>query len=121
MDRFSSVSTGWKASLTSTGIKRRLPCEGAIWENEEETWTPHFGITDSEDTSSISSLQAGSRASMNIDSEDSIGGFAYNIEATESLALVTNFFLHHAFIVEDIGKARIRLMKFKELDLRLIQ
>ncbi|KAJ5663323.1 hypothetical protein N7507_004054 [Penicillium longicatenatum] len=60
MDRFSSVSTGWKASLTSLN-------------------------------------PAGSRASMNIDSEDSIGGFAYNIEATESLALVTNFFLHHAW------------------------
>ena len=58
---------------------------------------------------------------MSIDNEDSIGGFAYNIEATESLVLVTNFFLHHAFIVGDAEKARIWLMKFKELDLRLIQ
>jgi hypothetical protein len=82
---------------------------------------PYFGISDSEDTNSTSSLQAGSRASMNIDDEDSIGGFAYNIEATESLALVTNFFLHHAFNVEDADKVRMWLMKFKELDLRLLQ
>jgi hypothetical protein len=121
MDRFCSVSTGWKISLTSADVKRRLPCEGAIWEKETEVRTPYFGISDSEDTNSTSSLQAGSRASMTIDNEDSIGGFAYNIEATESLVLVTNFFLHHAFIVEDAEKARIWLMKFKELDLRLIQ
>lgn len=121
MDRFCSVSTGWKITLTSGDVKRRLPCEGAIWEKEKEVRTPYFGISNSEDTNSSSSLQASSRASMDFDNEHSIGGFAYNIEATESLALVTNFFLHHAFNVEDADKVRMWLMKFKELDLRLIR
>jgi hypothetical protein len=121
MDRFCNVSTGWKISLNSVDIKRRLPCEGRIWAKEKEVCAPYFGIPDTKDTMSTSSLPVGGPGSTNLDEEDSIGGFAYNIEATESLALVTNFFLHHAFLVSDTQKAQIWLMKFKELDLRLIQ
>ncbi|KAJ5753666.1 uncharacterized protein N7511_007819, partial [Penicillium nucicola] len=121
MDRFCNVSTGWKVSLNSADVKRRLPCEGGIWAKEKEVWTPWFGISDTKDTMSASSLPVGGPGSTNSEEEDSIGGFAYNVEATESLALVTNFFLHHAFLVSDAQKAKIWLMKFKELDLRLIQ
>jgi hypothetical protein len=121
MDRFCSVSTGWKISLTSADVKRRLPCEGALWEREQAVEAPYFGISDSRDNTSSSSVLNGNRASSSSEDQDAIGGFAYNIEATESLALVTNFFLHHAFIVSDAEKAQVWLMKFKELDLRLIQ
>ncbi|KAJ5699743.1 hypothetical protein N7536_002756 [Penicillium majusculum] len=117
MDRFCSVSTGREVSLASD-LKRRLPCEGAVWEKETEVCAPFFGISDSKDTAATSSLLN----SGAINSDDlPIGGFAYNIEATESLTLVTNFFLDHPFIVADAEKARIWMMKFKELDLRLIQ
>ncbi|CRL30077.1 Fungal transcriptional regulatory protein, N-terminal [Penicillium camemberti] len=117
MDRFCSVSTGREVSLASD-LKRRLPCEGAVWEKETEVCAPFFGIADSKDTAATSSLLN----SGAINSDDlPIGGFAYNIEATESLTLVTNFFLDHPFIVADAEKARIWMMKFKELDLRLIQ
>lgn len=119
MDRFCSISTGWKISLTNNDVKRRLPCEGALWQKGHETQTPYFGISDSKDTATNSVLN-GPR-STDPDVEDAIGGFAYNIEATESLALVANFFLHHAIIVSDAEKAQMWLMKFKELDLRLIQ
>ncbi|CAG8250258.1 unnamed protein product [Penicillium salamii] len=121
MDRFCNVSTGWKISLTSADVKRRLPCEGSIWANEKEVRTPYFGISATKDTMSTNSPPVGDPGSTNSDEEELIGGFAYNIEATESLALVTNFFLHHAFNVSDTVKARIWLMKFKELDLRLMQ
>ncbi|CAL5874068.1 uncharacterized protein PFLUO_LOCUS8355 [Penicillium psychrofluorescens] len=121
MDRFCSVSTGWKISLTSADVKRRLPCEGALWEKEQEVRAPYFGISDSKDTAFSSSVVNSDRESMNGEDHDAIGAFAYNIEATESLALVTNFFLHHAFIVGDAEKAQRWLLKFKELDLRLIQ
>ncbi|KAJ5202360.1 hypothetical protein N7449_004439 [Penicillium cf. viridicatum] len=117
MDRFCSVSTGREVSLDSN-LTRRLPCEGAVWEKETEVCAPFFGISDSKDTAATSSLLS----SGAINSDDlPIGGFAYNIEATESLTLVTNFFLDHPFIVADAEKARIWMMKFKELDLRLIQ
>ncbi|CAI7575821.1 unnamed protein product [Penicillium viridicatum] len=117
MDRFCSVSTGREVSLASD-LKRRLPCEGAVWEKETEVCAPFFGISDSKDTAATSSLLS----SGAINSDDlPIGGFAYNIEATESLTLVTNFFLDYPFIVADAEKARIWMMKFKELDLRLIQ
>ncbi|KAK1139930.1 hypothetical protein N8T08_011007 [Aspergillus melleus] len=121
MDRFCSVSTGWKMSLTGADIKRRLPCEGAIWGQEQEVRTPYFGISDSKGPLSSSSGLFERQGSSRSEDQDSIGGLAYNIEATESLALVTNFFLHHAFVVNDTEKARLWLMKFKELDLRLIQ
>lgn len=52
---------------------------------------------------------------------ESIGGFAYCIEATESLSLVTTFFLQHAVNVSNVQEVQMWLMRFKELDLRLIQ
>lgn len=119
MDRFCSISTGWKISLTDHDVKRRLPCEGALWQKGYELQTLYFGISDSKDTASNAIIN-GPRSTM-LDDHDAIGGFAYNIEAIESLALIANFFLHHAFIVSDAEKAQIWLMKFKELDLRLIQ
>ena len=119
MDRFCSISTGWKVSFTSNDVKRRLPCEGAIWQKGQEIQTPYFGISDSKDSATTPILNG--KRPMDTDGQECIGGFAYNIEATESLALVANFFLHHAFIVSDAEKAQTWLMKFKELDLRLIQ
>lgn len=121
MDRFCNVSTGWKISLTGADVKRRLPCEGSIWAKEKEARTPYFGISATKYTMSTNSPPVDGPGSIHSDEEELIGGFAYNIEATESLALVTNFFLHHAFTISDTVKARIWLMKFKELDLRLMQ
>ncbi|KAI2950735.1 transcriptional regulator family: Fungal Specific TF [Aspergillus niger] len=117
MDRFCSVSTGWKISLRNADVKRRLPCEGALWEKEQEVCTPYFGISDFKNTSMPNSHST----SMDGCEEQAIGAFAYIIEATESLALVTNFYLHHVFLINDASKARLWLVKFKELDLRLIQ
>ncbi|KAJ5376793.1 hypothetical protein N7509_013679 [Penicillium cosmopolitanum] len=119
MDRFCSISTGWKVSLTNNDVKRRLPCEGALWQKGQEIQTPYFGIADSKDN--VTTPISNGKRSTDAECQDSIGGFAYNIEATESLALVANFFLHHAFIVDDAQKAQMWLMQFKELDLRLIQ
>jgi hypothetical protein len=121
MDRFCSVSTGWKISLTSADVRRRLPCEGALWEREQAVKAPYFGISDHKDKASSSSVLNRNRSSVHPEDQDIIGGFAYNIEASESLALVTNFFIHHAFIVSDAEEAQKWLLKFKELDLRLIQ
>ncbi|GLB07787.1 hypothetical protein AtubIFM57258_003152 [Aspergillus tubingensis] len=117
MDRFCSVSTGWKISLRNADVKRRLPCEGALWEKEQEVCTPYFGISDIKNTT----LSNSHSATVDGCEEQAIGAFAYIIEATESLALVTNFYLHHAFLINDASKARLWLVKFKELDLRLIQ
>ncbi|KAL4893385.1 fungal-specific transcription factor domain-containing protein [Aspergillus ambiguus] len=121
MDRFCSVSTGWNLSLTSADVKRRLPCEGSHWEKEQEVRTPLFGILDKR--SGIPDSPRSTDNSLLSDSpvDEEIGGFAYCIEATESLTLVVNFFLHHALDLRDTQKAQIWLMKFKELDLRLVQ
>src|SRR3954454_15072373 len=48
MDRFCSIATGWNCSLTSADVKRRLPCEGALWEEGKplKMPTPYFGVAD---------------------------------------------------------------------------
>jgi hypothetical protein len=40
MDRFCSIATGSNFSLTSADVKRRLPCEGALWEEGKALQTP---------------------------------------------------------------------------------
>ncbi|KAH0438958.1 hypothetical protein CcaCcLH18_03104 [Colletotrichum camelliae] len=119
MDRFCSIATGWNFSLTSADVKRRLPCEGALWEAGKplQTPTPYFGVADQ------SSGASGTLPSARPEeaAQDSLGGFAYCIEATESLSLVTSFFLQHAIDVSKPHEIQVWLMKFKQLDLRLVQ
>ncbi|KAL4791613.1 fungal-specific transcription factor domain-containing protein [Aspergillus venezuelensis] len=129
MDRFCSVSTGWNVSLTSADVKRRLPCEGTLWQREEEVKAPYFGISDSALVGSnrppAPAILAGSPVGTGTGTDpaerSSIGGFAYCIEATESLALVSNFFVHQPLDVRNSDETQLWLMRFKELDLRLVQ
>ncbi|KAH9214211.1 fungal-specific transcription factor domain-containing protein [Leptodontidium sp. 2 PMI_412] len=118
MDRFCSIATGWNFSLTSADVRRRLPCEGALWEEGKPltTPTPYFGVAD---TSSTGATFPSRRPELQ--DQASIGGFAYCIEASESLSLVTSFFLRHAVNVSNVQEVQMWLMRFKELDLRLVQ
>jgi hypothetical protein len=118
MDRFCSIATGWNFSLTSADVRRRLPCEGALWEEGKPltTPTPYFGVAD---TSSGGATLPSRRPEL--EDQASIGGFAYSIEASESLSLVTSFFLRHAVNVSKVQEVQMWLMRFKELDLRLVQ
>ncbi|KAL1895648.1 hypothetical protein Sste5346_005118 [Sporothrix stenoceras] len=112
MDRFCSIATGWNLSLTSADVKRRLPCEGALWEEGRiEVPTPYFGVSEPSDG-------AGGEPPTN---GDSLGAFAYCIEATESLSLVTSFFLQQGLDVTDTQSVQLWLMRFKQLDLRLVR
>ncbi|TDZ34240.1 hypothetical protein C8035_v009529 [Colletotrichum spinosum] len=119
MDRFCSIATGWNFSLTSADVKRRLPCEGALWEAGKplQTPTPYFGVADQSSGSSGTLPTARPEEAA----QDSLGGFAYCIEATESLSLVTSFFLQQTIDVSKPHEIQVWLMKFKQLDLRLVQ
>ncbi|KAK6608882.1 hypothetical protein H4I95_04262 [Botrytis cinerea] len=122
MDRFCSVATGWNKSLTDADVRRRLPAEGALWEAGREVQTPYFGVADQSSSARVTSHAASTTPRSVGDPEiESIGGFAYCIEATESLSLVTTFFLQHAVNVSNVQEVQMWLMRFKELDLRLIQ
>lgn len=121
MDRFCSISTGWNLSLTSADVRRRLPCEGALWEKEVEVQAPHFGISDKRCEYYETSSAHGIPSTLDVQENDSIGGFAYCIEAVESLSLVSQFFLHHAVDVRNSQQVQMWLIEFKKLDLRLVQ
>ncbi|KAH7148203.1 fungal-specific transcription factor domain-containing protein [Dactylonectria macrodidyma] len=120
MDRFCSVSTGWNLSLTSADVKRRLPCEGAMWEAGEPigTPTPYFGLAhqSADRDSDCLPVVRGTE-----DGQASLGGFAFCIEATESLSLVTSFFLQYEVDFKQVHEVQRWLMRFKQLDLRLVQ
>jgi hypothetical protein len=119
MDRFCSISTGWNLSLTSADARRRLPCEGALWEAGQplDHKTPYFGLADP--AGGPDSVMPDVRPKTFV--QDSLGGFAYVIEATESLSLVTSFFLQHTVNEAYPQQVQMWLMRFKQLDLRLIQ
>ena len=119
MDRFCSIATGWNVCLTSADVKRRLPCEGALWEEGEplNTPTPYFGVSDPPGNTGKQLPKARTEEA----DQASLGGFAYCIEATESLSLVTSFFLQQAVDVTKTYDVNMWSMRFKQLDLRLIQ
>ncbi|KAI0102964.1 fungal-specific transcription factor domain-containing protein [Nemania sp. FL0031] len=119
MDRFCSVATGWNVSLKSREVKRTLPCEGKIWERGETPLdkTPYLGVSDQ--YSELDGATVG--ASPGHENTDMLGGFAYCIEATESLSLVTSFFLHQSVDVTSAHEIQHWLLRFKKLDLRLVQ
>ncbi|KAI0015916.1 fungal-specific transcription factor domain-containing protein [Xylariomycetidae sp. FL0641] len=123
MDRFCSIATGWNLCLTSADVKRRLPCEGALWERGVALRipAPYFGVADQ--PSPHASAGGGDLPNPRSETEDpaSLGGFAYCIEATESLSLITSFFLQQAVNVSNVHDVQRWLMRFKQLDLRLIQ
>ena len=120
MDRFCSISTGWNLSLTNADARRRLPCEGGLWEAGERIPypTPHFGVSDQSGTAVDPSLPDQTAAAQG---QDFLGGFAYAIEATENLSLVTSFCLQQTVDLSRPQQVQLWLMKFKQLDLRLIQ
>ncbi|KAF1970022.1 hypothetical protein BU23DRAFT_220158 [Bimuria novae-zelandiae CBS 107.79] len=124
MDRFCSVATGWNNSLTGADVRRRLPCEGALWEAARPVRTPFFGIAERSPMSSQTAQTLTPRSERHPTDEEevnNIGGFAFCIEATESLNLVTTFFLRQAVNFDNTNELQIWLLKFKELDLRLVR
>ncbi|KAH8692327.1 fungal-specific transcription factor domain-containing protein [Talaromyces proteolyticus] len=139
LDRFCSVTTGWNTSLTSNDVHRRLPADGGLWHNEEAVITPFFGIWD-KSAGKIGSLIAFSPTDYNtaeparnrsgnsivpsVPDEkvdlSTVGAFAYRVEATESLSRVTTFFLQQKVNYRDRHEMGSWLLRFKELDLRLV-
>ncbi|KAM0130870.1 hypothetical protein ACHAP3_007097 [Botrytis cinerea] len=112
----------WLESEERRRVFWRLPAEGALWEEGREVQTPYFGVADQSSSARVTSHAASTTPRSAGDPEiESIGGFAYCIEATESLSLVTTFFLQHAVNVSNVQEVQMWLMRFKELDLRLIQ
>jgi hypothetical protein len=114
-----------------------------LWHNQEIVTTPFFGIWD-KSAGKIGNLIAFQPTDYNtVESPRSrfsigqghphlpapeervdmntIGAFAYRVEATESLSRVTTFFLQQRINYRDRQEMGSWLMRFKELDLRLVR
>ncbi|VUC34746.1 unnamed protein product [Clonostachys rosea] len=132
----------WNTSLTSDDVRRRLPADGGLWHKEEGVTTPFFGIWNKStakigksiaflppdfpdpdqhdrDQSAADLPQDGGRHPAAMD-KTTIGALAYRIEATESLSRVTTYFLQQNIDFCDKKQVSDWLMRFKELDLRLV-
>jgi hypothetical protein len=145
LDRLCSVTMGWSSSLTSSDVLRRLPCDGVLWRKETPVTTPYFGIWDKsrgslnqpigfESVNSPSSARGddvhsqvsgqvpvnNNQGSLPKPLVSSIGAFAYNIEATESMSRIMTHFLQQQVNFEVQGEVEAWLTRFKELDLRLV-
>ncbi|KAJ5765699.1 hypothetical protein N7520_005258 [Penicillium odoratum] len=134
-----SLPGSWHTCLTSNHVQRRLPCCGAPWAREEAVLTPFFGIWNNStanigrsianipalyESSSNSNYSPGSAAGGGSGGDQldtsNLGAFAYCIEATENLSQVTSFFLQQSIDFGDTQQVKNWLMRFKELDLRLV-
>lgn len=146
LDRLCSVSTAWNTSLTADDVCRRLPCDGHLWRKQKPVLTPYFGIWDKfkgrignpiEITSRHPSPTHGSsgvsfhgvtrdhpsnalHAQHPNSDMSTVGAFAYNIEATESMSRVMSYFLQQKVNPRDQHDISSWLVRFKELDLRLV-
>lgn len=145
LDRLCSVTQGWNTSLTSDDVYRRLPCDGHLWRKQKPVLTPYFGIWDKSkgrignpidfvsrhpspghvnnveyrDTNGDAPLGA-AYAQHQPSDMSTVGAFAYNIEATESMSRVMSYFLQQKVNVRDQNDINSWLTRFKELDLRLV-
>jgi hypothetical protein len=117
LDRFCSVATGWSNSIGRSEVRRRMPCEGSIWEKEIPVQTPYFGSENAARISTPSSQQEIDES----DAVEHIGGFAFCLQASDTLNLVTGFFLQREVKFEGSQQLRSWLLRFKELDFKLVK
>lgn len=112
-------------NIASKGIQRRLPCDGYMWELDQRVETSFFKPDkpqqqqdEPEGNHADTPFPA---AYANAERPSGIGGFAYTIEATESLHLVTKFHARHTCESNNSAQISSWLSKFRQLDSRLLQ
>ncbi|RYP66645.1 hypothetical protein DL769_005977 [Monosporascus sp. CRB-8-3] len=142
LDRFCSVFMGWNTSLTSDDVHRRLPCDGITWRKQEPVVMPYLGIWDksagrigrpitfmlsqhesvpqTDSGTDVQSISDSGSPSTGPTDMSTVGGFAYCIEATESMSRVTSYFLQQKVNLRNSKDINSWLTRFKELDLRLV-
>lgn len=116
--------------------------DGSLWRKKEAVIAPYFGIWDKSAgrignsiaylTTQYPTLAQSpeeehqspgtmSNFGQNTEAMSSVGAFAYCVEATESMSRVTTYFLQQKVNLSDQKQIGSWLMRFKELDLRLVQ
>ncbi|KAM5366062.1 hypothetical protein ACJZ2D_010667 [Fusarium nematophilum] len=145
LDRYCSITTGWRTSISGDEINRRLPAHGTYWYTETPVVCPYFGIstcsvsnpgkgglfggrlsatdTGNPNIAAAAGPREGSGDSTFTDeslSTTSTGGFSYAVQATEYLNRVATCFLYPDVDIGDQQEVTAWLTRFKELDLQLV-
>ena len=109
--------------ISSKSIRRRLPCDGYMWEIDQAVETSFFKIHDQtkEAADNAEDEAPFPPAYSTAEGPSGIGGFAYGIEATESLFVVTKFHARHSLEIDTSAQLSTWLNRFRQLDSRLLQ
>ncbi|UNI13368.1 hypothetical protein JDV02_000118 [Purpureocillium takamizusanense] len=124
MDRFCSIMTSTAPAISSKSIRRRLPCDGCMWESDQCVETSYFKLDDQpqvEDSAAPEETSPFPPPYATKEGPNGVGGLAYTIEATESLSLITKFNLRHSLEHGDANRLSAWLTRFRQLDSRLLQ
>lgn len=111
-------------AIDSRTIHQRLPCDGCIWESDQCVETSYFKVDGQQQNDTQDSFGESPSFLSPPDvreSASSLGGFAYTIEATDNLSLVTQFNHRYALEPENSSKLSAWLNRFRQLDSRLLQ
>ena len=110
--------------LDSRTVHQRLPCDGCMWESDQCVETSYFRI-ENQHQNDIQSCVGDSPffpSPQDVrEGASGLGGFAYTIEATENLTLITQFNHRCALEPESATKVSTWLNRFRQLDSRLLQ
>ncbi|OAQ90003.1 C6 transcription factor [Purpureocillium lilacinum] len=124
MDRFCSIMTSAAPVISSKSIRRRLPCDGCMWESDQCVETSYFKLDDQpqvEENTAPEETSPFPPPYATKEGPNGVGGLAYTIEATESLSLITKFNLRHSLEHGDANRLSAWLTRFRQLDSRLLQ
>jgi hypothetical protein len=112
LDRFCSVSAGWKPTIDASKIKRRLPSDGFVFQDAGPAKARYFQPDRDPVTDETIDYEAEEIACL--------GGLSYSVEATESLVQVADFYIQKEINAKDTEAVQSWLMKFRKMDLKLV-
>lgn len=105
-DQFAAIFSGTQATFQAATIRRLLPCDGQKWHDDQPVYTREF-------------VPSNVAVRVPVFQDGNVGGFAYLIEATEILTIISAFALRMERTRMPRDDPRGFLQEFLHLDLIL--
>lgn len=113
LDRFCSVSAGWKPTIEASRIERRLPTDGFIFQDAGPARARYFQPDRD---------PAFGEEGIDYEREEiaCLGGLSYSVEATEWLIQIAEFYIQKEIDANDTQAVQSWLSKFRKMDMQLV-